>query len=142
MIRFADLPPKKQRRIFGKVRLLRSRGFGYKRIIKRIGGEYGIKLSLSTLSYWFNKDVKLIGGENYFEEKPSKGLAYLIGVLFGDASLSFNERKREYIIKLEAIDQDFVEKFSKYLARVLKKKKSYAVCQIKRGPIYTSKTLH
>jgi len=136
MQRFIDLNPVEQSEIFDLVKKLKKQGLGYKRIIKKIGSEQGVKLHLSTLSYWFNNNVKLLGGENWFEENPSRELSYLIGVMFGDGSLSFNEKKSDYGIQLEAIDKEFVQKFSYYLSKVLKKKRNYAIAKISRGPIY------
>jgi len=139
MLRFVDLPSQKQQEIFRKVMELRKNGLGYKRTIKRVREEENVNLCLSTLSYWFNKGVEMLGGENWFEEKPSRDLSYLIGVMFGDGSLSFNEKKQDYSVRLVAIDKDFVEKFSQCLAKVLKRKKNYAINWGARDNIYETK---
>ena len=138
MQRFVDLDSNEQKKIFRLVKKLKSQGLGYKRIIKRIGAEQKVKLHLSTLSYWFNNDVKLLGGENWFEEKPSRELSYLIGVMFGDGSITHNSKKQEYIIKLEAIDKDFVKKFSHCVSAVLDRERDYPIHKNKRGPIYST----
>ncbi|MFH1234236.1 MAG: LAGLIDADG family homing endonuclease [Candidatus Diapherotrites archaeon] len=140
MRRFVDLNPAEQRTVFEKFWGLRKEGFGYKRIIKQVKQEDNICLRLSTLSYWSNRDVELLGGQNWFEEKPSRELAYLIGVMFGDGSITHNAKKQEYVIQLESIDRDFAEKFSHCISIVLKKKRDYAVCEDKRGPIYATHT--
>jgi intein-encoded DNA endonuclease-like protein len=138
MRRFVDLSPEEQRAVFEKFLGLRKEGLGYKRIIKQVKQEDNICLQLSTLSYWSNKGVELLGGKNWFEEKPSRELAYLIGVMFGDGTLSFSEKKQDYGIRLESIDLDFAEKFSHCISLILKKKKDYAVCKVTRGPIYST----
>ena len=88
-----------QKTIFNRVFELSSKNFSYKQIIKQIKKEFDVKLNLSNLSYWFNHHVKLIGGANEFDAKPSKELAYVIGVLFGDGSIFFI---REKVIMLYA----------------------------------------
>ena len=133
MLRFSDLPHQRQHFIYEKVFSLRKEGLSYKQTIKRIVEDYNVKLALSTLSYWFNNDVKMLGGENQFEAKPSQELSYVLGVLFGDGSLSINKRKQEYRIRLETIDRDFAEKFSASVAGLLHKEKPFAVCKTTRG---------
>lgn len=94
MKRFSDLSSEKQTLIYDKVLELKKAGLGYKKIIKRINKENEVKLALSTLSYWFNNKIKLLGGENWFKEKPSKELSYIIGVMFGDGFISINKARR------------------------------------------------
>ncbi len=52
--------------------------------------------------------------------KPSKELAYIIGVLYGDGSLYIN--RHCYKIQLMVNDYEFAEIFSKNMARLLNKK--------------------
>ncbi len=138
MDRFCDISHEEQLNIRKKVFLLKTNGLGYKRIIKRVAKEDKVKLSLSTLSYWFTHKVKLVGGENYFEAEPSPELAYILGVMFGDGSLTHDKKKQEYNVRLDAIDKDFVEKFSGYVSKLLGKEKDYVVCLDKRG-MYATK---
>ena len=124
----SKLNPQKQQELYIQVINLKKEGFGYKRIIKKIKEEQAIRLSLSTLSYWFNHEVKLLGGQNYFEPIQSLELSYVLGVMFGDGSIIFNKKRKEYVLRLEAIDKDFVEKFSLDCASILGKESSFAVC--------------
>ncbi|MBU0635702.1 hypothetical protein KKE06_01635, partial [Candidatus Micrarchaeota archaeon] len=132
MKRFVDLDSAAQYNIFNAVKELKESGLGYKRIIKKLREEKEINLSLGTLSYWFNNNVKMVGGENYFETKPSRELSYVLGVLFGDGSLSLDKRKQEYKIRLDAIDYDFVEKFSASVSKLLGKERYYSICYPKK----------
>ncbi|MCR4335734.1 MAG: hypothetical protein NUV57_04310 [archaeon] len=125
---FSELESEKQQVLYREVLDLKNQGLGYKKIIKKFKEEKQVKLSLGTLSYWFNNDVKMIGGENYFIPEPSPELAYILGVMFGDGSLIFNDKRKEYVLKLEAIDKDFVEKFSRCSSKLLKKERYFAVC--------------
>jgi len=125
---FSELTAQEQQELYVQVINLKKEGFGYKRIINKIKEEQVIRLSLSTLSYWFNHKVKLLGGQNYFEPIQSSELSYVLGVMFGDGSIIFNKKRKEYVLRLEATDNDFVEKFSFNCAIILKKEKSFAVC--------------
>ncbi len=49
----------------------------------------------------------------------------------GDGNLFNNKKKSDYIIRLDAIDEDFVRHFSKCVSKILSKNKSYAVTQLK-----------
>lgn len=106
---------------------MKKQGLGYKRIIKKIKAEDNVHLALGTLSYWFNNNVKMIGGENYFEAKPSPELSYLLGVVFGDGSAGLYKKKQDYFLSLQVKDKDFAEKFSECGAKVLKKEKAFAL---------------
>lgn len=133
MNRFFDLSQKTQQQLFAEVCHLKSEGFGYKRIRRRIREEFGVKLSLGTLSYWSHHAIKIVGGQNPFEPKPSSELAYVLGVMFGDGALSFNEKKQDYALALEAKDKDFVEKFAGCTSVLLGKEKPFCVCAAHEG---------
>jgi intein-encoded DNA endonuclease-like protein len=77
---FSSLDFQLQNEIVQQVINLSWGGFGYKKIIKQIKKEFGVNLSKGLLSYWFNHDVKLYGGQNHFDSKPSKELVYVLGV--------------------------------------------------------------
>jgi len=53
-----------QTKVVRRVIELSWSGTGYKRIIKKIKEEFSVNLSLGLLSYWFNNEVKLFGGQN------------------------------------------------------------------------------
>ena len=125
---FSNLDYNEQVVLFDKVKELKRSGLCYKRIIKRIKIEADVRLSLGTLSYWFNNDVKMLGGENQFKEEPSKELAYVLGVMFGDGCLNLCIKNQDYNLQLVAKDRDFVEKFSRDGSTLLKKERPYSVC--------------
>src|SRR3990167_8959790 len=124
---FSDLAHSEQVSLFSKVFGLKKQGLGYKRIIKRVKLEDNVRLALGTLSYWFNNDVKMIGGENYFEAKASPELSYILGVMFGDGSAICDKSNQDYYLRLHVKDKDFAEKFSEYGAKVLGKEKPFSV---------------
>jgi len=130
---FLNLSQKEKSSFVEEVFNLRKQGFGYTKIIKFMKLKEGVRLSKGTLYYWFNNKVKLMGGKNFFEQKPSTELSYLLGVMFGDGCLSINAKKCEYRIRLEAIDKDFVKRFAESLSKLLGKENAYPICKTKRG---------
>lgn len=121
-----------QKIIFKKVIELSFDDLSYKKIIKQIAMEFNVKLSLGTLSYWFNHNVNLFGGVNKFEAKASSELVYCIGVMFGDGNIFHDKKKQDYVVRLDAIDKDFVEYFSNCVSKVLNKENNYVVIPCKR----------
>lgn len=122
------------------VLILRRQGLGYKKIRKKILEIHGIKLSLSTISYWVRSiHSPLNGGMRRFPSieflKPCEELSYIIGVGFGDGTALRIKHKRgyEHRIALSANDKEFVEEFAKCIAVVLGREppKSYYV-QLRR----------
>ena len=72
MERFSDLQSEKQIQIREKILNLKKSGLGYKRIIKRIAEEDKVKIPLSTLSYWFNNEVKILKKKKKIKKKTKK----------------------------------------------------------------------
>ncbi len=127
---FRDLTTEQQTNLFTQVKGLKTSGLGYKKIIKKLITEQQIRLSQGTLSYWFNNEVKLLGGENTFEPKSSPELAYILGVMFGDASKFNYKKKQDYFLALGVKDKDFAEKFSQCGAKIVGKQKPFAVTEL------------
>ncbi|MCR4369218.1 MAG: hypothetical protein NUV67_04915 [archaeon] len=140
---FSQLGSEEQQEFYAQILDLKKEGFGYKRIIKKFAKEKQVKLSPGILSYWFNNGVKNIGGENCFIPKASPELSFVLGVMFGDGSLSYNKKRREYSLSLKATDKDFVEKFAGCGAKVVDKNFGFAAIKLKARkndkPIYTTK---
>lgn len=143
MIPFTGLEPKARLDFYKQVFELKSQGLGYKKIRRKMREEYGVNLSLGTLSYWFNNEVVNIGGENYFEIKPSQELSYVLGVMFGDGCAYCDNKKEEYILALEATDRQFVDKFAMSCSKLIKRQKTIAtICNKARGsfkPTFSTK---
>jgi intein-encoded DNA endonuclease-like protein len=85
-------------------------GWGRVLIARKIGVLPG------TVEGWINKGVKPTTKYNMFRCKVSRELSYVIGVIFGDGSVT----KSGYI-SLKAMDRDFVEKFALCLTKILNK---------------------
>src|SRR3989344_9384431 len=145
MTTFSDLLPAVQRSIQDSFYELRKKGVGYKKFRKLIREKYFITLSNGTLGYWKNHSIQKVGRQNRFDPTPSAELAYILGCLEGDASFSINLKNQDYRVDLQATDQDFVEKFSCGMAKLLNKKKPFSVNQKKtviKGRTYTVFVTH
>ncbi|RLF04249.1 MAG: hypothetical protein DRJ64_07210 [Thermoprotei archaeon] len=73
----------------------------------------------STLYYWKHKINKPPIAR--WRAKPSKELAYIIGVLLGDGFLHSRRKSNKYEIEILVTDYEFAEEFSKAMAKVLGK---------------------
>ena len=110
MRRLKDLSQEELHEIMEYVSELRNNGLSYSEISKVIAKNKNVKISKATVIRWckemhnpFNKIKRLTLG-------ASSKLAYIIGVYFGDASLS--ERSNSiYRIRLKVVDKEFAEAF-------------------------------
>jgi len=67
-----------------------------------------------------------------FVPKPSPELSYILGVLDGDGYVRI--KGRHYLVGLQSIDYEFVEKFNNALIKVFGKDKPYSIYVEKREP--------
>lgn len=70
---------------------------------------------------WINGKGFAIQVRHHPDLNPSPDLGYLLGVIYGDGTLT-NVDNEDYRICLNATDRDFVERFAQALARVLNRK--------------------
>ena len=98
-----------------KTMKLFERGFGLTEACRKLSWPTTRK---STLYYWKHGLYK--PPTTRWIPEPTKELAYIIGVLHGDAYI--NKHGSKYDIVLNTIDYEFAEKFSKVLAKTLDKK--------------------
>jgi len=73
----------------------------------------------ATLYYWKHGIIPPLAK---WVAKQSKELAYTIGVVHGDGSVSKNESSYQYIVKLAVIDKEFAITFSRAMSRLLSMK--------------------
>jgi len=86
---------------------------GYRRISRILG------IKENTVKNWLYKGVVPLLARWIAE--TSKELAYIIGIIHGDGSVSKSKNKSwyRYIIELATIDKEFAEVFSKVMAKLL-----------------------
>jgi len=111
-------PTVERERLYRLVLDLRKEELSYNQIIKKIQTEHGVTLRKSHLSGWINGRNRPFGYVRNFKPTPCPELAYVIGVMMGDASMSVN-KNHNYMIKLRVIDKEFAEEFSRCLSVIL-----------------------
>ncbi|MDW7986946.1 MAG: LAGLIDADG family homing endonuclease [Nitrososphaerota archaeon] len=105
---------------------MREQGLGYKKIVREIERKYGERLSRSTVSFWVRGLTSPYNGRRFPSIeflKPSRELAYVVGVVMGDGSVVMRSKKRggynAVYIELRVKDMEFAEEFSRCLGLVL-----------------------
>jgi len=126
------LPRELRIKIYKRVMTLHRRGLSNKEIIDMIEQEYGVKLASSVVSEWTRGRHSPYNGRyvpSIESLRPSKELAYIIGVVPTDGYVSKNESKQRYVITLRAKDKELVKETSRRAAKVLGRKpiKSFRV---------------
>ena len=96
------------------VRTLREKGLSYSKIAKILQAK-GIKVSKVTVMRWCKGLHDPRNRLNSVKLDPSPELAYVIGVIFGDGSVSFKKRDYKYRIRLKVVDREFAEEFKRCL---------------------------
>lgn len=94
---------------------LLKKGYSLTQVCKLMGWPITKK---TTLYYW--KKGLSRPPSTRWRPKPSKELAYVIGVLYGDGNIE--RHGYHYDIKLNTIDYEFADAFSKAMAKLLDKK--------------------
>jgi len=105
---------------FHDVRKLRIRGLSITKIREEIYRKYGVWIGTRTISRWLHGVTSPYNGRRIPSLellKPSEDLGYVIGVRLGDGNAY--ENSAGYIIRLQAKDKEFVEKFGICLGNVL-----------------------
>ncbi len=100
--------------LINEARILRRRGLSYAEIAKRLEAK-GVKVSRVTVMRWCKGLHNPLNRMNAVRLDPSPELAYVIGVIFGDGSVSFKRKGYKYRIRLKVIDREFAEEFKRCL---------------------------
>jgi intein-encoded DNA endonuclease-like protein len=111
-------PSVERERLYRLALHLGDEGLSYKQIMKRIEAEQGVRLRKSHLSGWITGRHRPFGYVRAFDASQCAELAYVIGVMMGDASMSVT-RNYDYKIKLRVTDKEFAEEFSRCLSVIL-----------------------
>ncbi len=103
-------------KVMNEIRELRSRNLSYSGIVKKLKSK-GIKISKATVIRWYKGLHNPFNRMKYVKLEPSPELSYIIGVMFGDGSISFGRsgRSYKYRIRLKVIDKEFAEEFKRCL---------------------------
>ena len=95
---------------------LLEKGYGLTETCRILGWP---ETKVSTLYYWKHGRIPPAAK---WKAEPSYELAYVIGVINGDGTVTKNESWYRYIIQLTVIDKEFAETFSKAVSKLLNKK--------------------
>ncbi|MEM1944320.1 MAG: LAGLIDADG family homing endonuclease [Nitrososphaerota archaeon] len=128
------LPRELRIKLYDEARRRRGQGLTYGRIIDYLRRRYGVVLRTSHISFWVRGIHSPYGSTRILSIeslRPSRELAYIIGVVAGDGYVWWRQRPREsyheVTVGLTVKGKEFAEEFSRCLATVLK-----------RGPIKLS----
>lgn len=101
------MPLEQRIHLHTKVLRLRREGLSHSQIIEVIHKGDGVRLHESRISYWIRGLQAPFGNINKFEAKPSRTLAYIIGVKASDGCAYENMKQRRYEFALNTIDYEF-----------------------------------
>lgn len=131
MKRMMDLPLEQRMELYDQaMKIRREKGWGDINIGRVLG------INQHTVDNWLFRDSKPDGLFKFPDLNPSAELSYVLGTYYGDGYAYRSKKERSWFIKLEAMDKDFVEEFSRCLSKVLRKKNGYPVHRLKKGGIY------
>ena len=93
----------------------------YKEVISEVLRKTGTRLSKSHISDWVNGKHDPYGSVNEFSSAPVPELAYVIGVVKGDATLGL--QKWTYRLRLRVIGKEFAEEFDRCASFVIRSRR-------------------
>ncbi|MEN3048615.1 MAG: LAGLIDADG family homing endonuclease [Candidatus Caldarchaeales archaeon] len=126
-------PRNLNRQLYPEVLRLHNQGLGYRQIAERIWETHGLWLSRGLISYWIRKihtpfndgSGRSSGGKrrstSVDELKPSRSLAFVTGVGFGDGYVCRSKDKSgwHYYVGTNVTDEDLAVAFAEDLGNVL-----------------------
>ena len=110
-------PVWERKELYDLVISLRRKELTYSQIIERVLQQRGVRLRKSHISDWVNGKHQPYGSTLEFEPIPSPELAYVVGVVKGDGSISV--QKWSYRIRLRVIDKEFAEEFDRCVSKAV-----------------------
>lgn len=117
------LPLELRMHLYKEVLELRRQGLSYRKIIKRIDGSHGIRLSFSHISGWVNREHQPLGNVSKFDGRPSPAIAYVIGTLLSDGYRCVHRAR--YYLRLSVKDKEYADAFAEALGKVIRKEKPF-----------------
>jgi len=99
----------------------KSTEWNHKQIAAELQRRHGTRVPDITVYFWISGRSNPIGRWNIFELKPSRELAYVLGVMKGDGFRTSYRRQGKEEIRLGVRDADFATYFNEAVARVLER---------------------
>jgi intein-encoded DNA endonuclease-like protein len=120
-IKFNKLPLEERMELYNKaLELRRTLNWGSRRIAKLLG------IKKSCVDGWIYENVIPDFCRIKFEPKKIPELSYLIGVVFGDASL-WKSKRGSFNLELKVKDRDFAARFADCINKLFKRKRKTTV---------------
>ena len=98
-----------------------STDWNHTRIAAELERRYGIRVPRMTVYFWITKRSSPLEHWNVFELKPSRELAYVLGVMKGDGFRTSDKAQDKEEIRLCVRDKDFATHFNEAMAHVLER---------------------
>jgi len=103
--------------------LRKSTGWDHRQIAAELEHRYGTRVPGITVYFWISGRSNPIGRWNIFELKPSRELAYVLGVMKGDGFRTTDQPRGKEEIRLRVRDLDFAEHFNRAVAHILERER-------------------
>jgi len=118
------IPPSLHKHLYlDAMELSRSTDWNHRRIAAELQRRHGTRVPDITVYFWITERSNPIGRWNVFELKPSRELAYVLGVMKGDGFRTSYRRQGKEEIRLGVRDADFAAHFNEAVARVLERER-------------------
>lgn len=101
--------------------LRKSTEWDHRQIAAELEHRYGTRVPDITVYFWITGRSNPIGRWNIFELKPSRELAYVLGVMKGDGFRTTDQPRGKEEIRLRVRDLDFAEHFNRAVASILER---------------------
>jgi len=92
------------------IKMLRKHNLSYSQIVQRVKAEKDVKISKATVIRWCKGTHSPFNRIKRLNLEHSPALSYIIGVYFGDGSITL-DKNYKYKIKLKVADREFAEAF-------------------------------
>jgi DNA endonuclease len=105
------------------IELGNSTDWNHKRIAAELERRHGVRVPSMTVYFWITRRSSPLGHWNVFELKPSRELAYILGVMRGDGFRTSDKAQGKEEIRLCVRDVDFAIPFNEAIAHVLERER-------------------
>ena len=106
------------------MKLGESPEWNHRQIAAELQRRYGTRVPDITVYFWISGRSNPIGHWNVFELRPSRELAYVLGVMKGDGFRTTYQPQGKEEIRLCVRDLDFAEHFNRAVAHVLERERA------------------
>jgi intein-encoded DNA endonuclease-like protein len=103
--------------------LKNSTDWNHTEIAAELERRHGVRVPGITVYFWVTGRSNPLGHWNVFELKPSRELAYVLGVMKGDGIRTSYEPQGKEEIRLSVRDSDFASHFNEAIAKVLERER-------------------